>query len=216
MINLYSCGCHAEGDLPVLSRCKEHNGFIIARSGQSRQREEFNAKSAIVWHDTLENNLCRLPDRSFEHIFSYPEHDVFYAYQMSTGKAWRDAEMPMFRHTKRLLRPNGYATFVVDFGVLHTVLYQAGMVGLDYSIGKILYKEFVPEPLYSRAYEFTDAKIIVNLFSKTRERLPESGAHVLDMSSVLLDRTIRRAKGNSVLAFCSCPSRFSHIKRTLK
>jgi SAM-dependent methyltransferase len=216
MINLYSCGCHAEGDIPILSRCADHNGHIVAALDHARNREVYKAKCATIWHDSLPNNLQKIPDASFEHIFAYPEHDLFYAYQFLSPRAWREAKLDLFRHIKRILKPGGYATLIVDFGTLHTVLYQAEMIGLDYRIGKTLFKEFVPEPLYSRAYWFTDAKIMVDLFVQSKVKLPESGAKVLDISSILLDRSIRRAKDNKLLAFCSCPHRFKLIKETLK
>lgn len=215
MKNIYSCGCHAEGDIPILSRCKDHNGYIVAATEHARTREVFNKSRLTVWHDTLENNLSRLPDAAFEHIFSYPEHDLFYAQSFMTRKAWRDSPMGLFAHIKRLLKPEGYATLVVDYGALHTVLYQAGLADLDFKVGRTLFKEFIPEPLYGKAYEFTDAKVIVDLFVGSRKLLPETGAKVLDLSSILLDRTMRRSKQNKVLAFCNCPNRFKLIKKTL-
>lgn len=216
MINLYSCGCHATGDIPILTRCAIHNGWIVAAIDHARQREVLKAKRVTVWHDTLPNNLRKLPDGRFHHIFAYPEHDVLYATNYMTRKAWRDSNLEMFAQIKRLLKPGGYATLIVDYFALHTVLYQARMAKLDFRIGRTLFKEFVPEPLYGRKYEFTDAKVMVDLFTGEKVKLPESGEMVLDISSILLDRTLRRAKDNKVLALCSCPHRFKLIKGNMR
>lgn len=216
MINLYSCGCHAGGDIPILTRCAIHNGWIVAAIEQARRKEVLKTKRVTVWHDTLYNNLRKLPDGRFHHIFAYPEHDVLFAAQHMTRKAWRDHTIELFAQIKRLLKPNGYATLIVDYSALHTVLYQARMAKLHFKIGRTLFNEFVPEPLYSRKYEFTDAKIMVDLFVDTKSKLPESGELVLDISSILLDRTLRRAKDNKVLALCSCPRRFKLIKENVK
>lgn len=216
MINLYSCGCHATGDIPIMTRCEQHNGWIVAAIEQARRKEVLKTRRVTVWHDTLYNNLRRLPDQHFHHIFAYPEHDLLYAYSHMTPKAWREANIELFAQIKRLLKPGGYATLIVDYGALHTVLYQAAMVGLQHKIGKTLLKEFIPEPMYSRKYEFTDAKIMVDLFVGEKIKLPESGERVLDISSILLDRTLRRAKDNKILALCSCPHRFKLIKENVR
>lgn len=215
MLNLYSCGCHAGGDFSALSRCGEHNGYIVATLEHARSRQVIKKDRLTVWHDTLYSNLRRLKDKTFNRIFAYPEHDLFYAQQFMAPKAWRDTKIEVFSHVKRLLRSNGYATFIVDYHDLHTVLYQASLIGLTTRIGKTLYKEFVPEPLYGKSYEFTDAKVMVDLWNNEKSPLPESGASVLDISSILLDRSIRRAKGNKVLALCECPHRFRLIKEHL-
>lgn len=216
MINLYSCGCHATGDIPILTRCAIHNGWIVAAIEQTRRREVLKTKRVTIWHDTLYNNLRKLPDARFHHIFAYPEHGILFATQHMTRTTWREANIELFAQIKRLLKPGGYATLIVDAHVLHTVLYQARMAKLDFKIGRILFNEFVPEPLYSRAYWFTDAKIMVDLFVDRKTKLPESGELVLDISSILLDRTLRRAKDNKVLALCSCPHRYKLIKRNVK
>lgn len=215
MLNLYSCGCYAEGDIPTLSRCEEHNGFIVAVTGKPRTRTTFKSGRILLWHDSLEENLKRLPDAKFAHIFSYPDHDVFYAYHHTAPHAWRNAEPVLLQHLKRLLKPGGYATLIVDGAVLHTLLYHAALVGLDAKVNRVLYKEFVPEPMYSRSYEFTDAKIMVDIYAGEKKNLPDSGEYVLDTSSILLDRVKRRAKSNKIVALCSCPSRFLLIKRDL-
>lgn len=216
MLNLYSCGCHAEGDFSALSRCADHNGYIVATLEHARSRQVIKSGSLTVWHDTLLNNLRRLKDQTFDHIFAYPEHDWFYAMQFMTPSAWRDQKMELFYHIRRLLKPHGYATLIVDYYALHTVLYQSEIHGFDVSLGKPLCKEFIPEPLYAKAYQFTDAKATVNLWKGERQNLPEFGATVLDVSSILLDRTMRRAKDNRVLALCGCPHRFRLIKENFQ
>jgi hypothetical protein len=57
---------------------------------------------------------------------------------------------------------------------------------------------------------------MVDLFVGEKIKLPESGERVLDISSILLDRTLRRAKDNKILALCSCPHRFKLIKGNVR
>lgn len=216
MINLFVCGCHATGDIPAVSRCATHGGFVVSAYNHTVQRKVYKHSRMTLVQDSLLNSLRRLPDEKFIHVFSYPEHGLLYAYNWVTPKAWRDLRLEFMSELFRVLKPGGYITFLLDPNVMHTVVYQAHLLGFGVEIRPPFIQEFHAEAFLKSSYSYSDAKMHIVLSKGKRASIPDSGEFVLDTSSILLRHSTKRAKGNKLLALTSDAVRFNIIKKELE
>lgn len=210
MRNFYSCGCYTCDDVPIVSRCGEHNGWVVCRTSfrVTNPRQLSGERLKIIHHnlyDVLENLR-----RPLDLVFAYPEFDLFGAVHQMSDYGWRTQRMEIFEHIKRLLKPDGMAVFVVDVIDLGTTLYQAQLAGFE------VFHRFTPvhikdEPLRFReeVYEGVVYKAVVGLntgpLPKMRLRdlssffdeldVPDE-ARILDTSCIFLD-AVQRARPNS-------------------
>lgn len=131
MRNLYSCGCYVVGDVPVLSRCAYHNGYLVASlDNRVTKRQQLKFGNCRIVHEHLSEVLPKL-NKPLDFAFSYPESHQFLAHQFCTPLGWTTARIEVFAHLKRLLKPEGKAVFIVDTHILRTVLYQAMLQGFQ-------------------------------------------------------------------------------------
>lgn len=216
MISHFSCGCHATGDIPILSRCAEHNGHVVVCSNHNVKERRFSSKNGSVWQGTLLHNLRKIGDKKFSYIFAYPEHHVLYAMNWVTPKAWRDADMEMMQHLKRILKPGGYISFVVDPEVSHTVIYQAYRLGLEVSVRKPTFEYFDQQPYSTASFAFAAAKIHLIVYNEYRDKIPESGSKILDISGIKMSNVLKRKKGNSLLVLAGHSIQFDRVKKHLE
>ena len=215
MISLFSCGCHATGDIPILSRCEQHNGCVVVAHNMNVKERSFKSERGTVWQGTLLHNLRRLRDEQFSYIFAYPEHHVLYGFNWMTPKAWRDADMEMMYHLKRILKPGGYISMIVDPGVSNTVVYQAAKLRLKIDVRKFTFEYFEKEPFSTSSFAFADAKAHYILHKGDRQKLPQSGASVLDISGIKIQHVERRAKDNKLLVLTQHDRQFNIVKNLL-
>ena len=215
MISYYSCGCHAEGDIPTLSRCEEHDGYVVVCHNQNVQQRSFKSERGTVWQGTLLHNLRRLKDAQFSYVFAYPEHHVLNAFRWITPKAWRDADMEMMHHLKRILQPGGYVSIVVDSEVSHTVLYQAAKLKMKIDVRPPTFEYFEKEPYSTASFAFADAKAHYILYNGYRDKIPKSGSAVLDISGIKMQHVEKRKKDNKMLVLTGHSRQFEIVKRLL-
>jgi len=216
MISYFNCGCHATGDIPILSRCEEHNGFIVVCANHDVKHQRFSNAYGTVWQGTLLHNLRKLKDAQFSYVFAYPEHHVLNAMNWFTPKAWRDTDMELMHHLKRILAPGGYISFIVDPSVSHTVLYQAYKLGMKVDVKDATYEFFEKQPYSELSYAFADAKLHFIVYNDYREKIPESGSKILDISGIKLSRVEKRKKKNSLLVLAGHPRQFEIVKKRLE
>lgn len=215
MISLYNCGCYAVGDIPILSRCEEHNGFVVVCHNQNVKEERFVHRDMTLWQGTLLHNLRKLKAEQFSYIFAYPEHSELYASQFMSPLGWRNMRLEWLAHLKRVLKPGGYISMIFDPAVTHTVLYQAALLGLSVDVRPHTSEHYTKEPYSTHSYAFADAKAHLILYNGYREKVPKSGSAILDISGIKISRSERKRHKNKMLVLCAHPYQFNKIKQRL-
>lgn len=125
MRNFYSCGCYVSDDVPVISRCEHHDGWVVCRTDfQVTHPRQFQKGNLKVIHQNLLDVMPMLK-RSLDFAFCYPNPSLFYAPSNMTDRGFAAYRMEFMFHLKRLLSDDGCALFVVDPCDLHVLLYQA-------------------------------------------------------------------------------------------
>lgn len=216
MISFFSCGCHATGDIPTLARCEEHDGFIVVCHNHNVQERRFSNEHGTVWQGTLLHSLRKLKDGQFSYVFAYPEHHVLNAMNWITPRAWRDAEMEMMRHLKRILAPGGYISFIVDPSVSHTVIYQAYKLGMKVDMKGCTFEFFEKQPYSEQSFAYADGKLRLLVYNEYREPVPAQGSRILDISGIKLNRVEKRKKKNKLLVLAGHPRQFDIVKKRLE
>lgn len=225
MRNFYSCGCYVADDVPVISRCGEHNGFVICRTNcrvtNPRQLIIGKRKRLKIIHHNLYDVLEKLQQPA-DLVFAYPEHDLFPMAHMLTPFGYRNSRIEVFKHIQRLLKPDGKAVFLVDPIDLGTVLYQAQL--RKFEVHTRFFPVVIrPEPLqWSKSNEkFKVYKIAVGLNTGPLPRLrlddltpffDELGvadeARILDLSCIHIG-AVKKARPNSkIVGICEDANRY--------
>lgn len=215
MISLYNCGCYAVGDIPVLSRCEEHNGYVVVCHNQNVGTDRFVHRDMTLWQGTLLHNLRRLKAEQFSYIFAYPEHNELSASQWMTPDGWLRMRLEWMAHLKRVLKPGGYISMIVEPSVTHTVLYQAALLGLSVDVRPHTTEFFEKEPYTTHSFAFADAKTHLILYNGYREKVPKKGSAILDISGIKIAHSEKRRHKNKMLVLCSHPYQFNSIKKRL-
>lgn len=215
MISLYNCGCYAVGDIPVLSRCEEHNGYVVVCHNQNVGTDRFVHRDMTLWQGTLLHNLRRLKAEQFSYIFAYPEHNELSASQWMTPDGWLRMRLEWMAHLKRVLKPGGYISMIVEPSVTHTVLYQAALLGLRVDVRPHTTEFFEKEPYTTHSFAFADAKTHLILYNGYREKVPKKGSAILDISGIKIAHSEKRRHKNKMLVLCSHPYQFNSIKKRL-
>lgn len=215
MISLYNCGCYAVGDIPILSRCEEHNGHVVVCHNQNVSTDRFVHRDMTLWQGTLLHNLRRLKAEQFSYIFAYPEHNELSASQWLTPDGWRRMRIEWIAQLKRVLKPGGYISMIVEPSVSHTVLYQAQLLGLNVDVRPHTTEHFEKEPYSTHSFAFADAKTHLILYNGYREKVPRKGSAILDISGIKIAHSEKRRHKNKMLVLCSHPYQFNSIKKRL-
>lgn len=215
MISLFNCGCYATGDIPTLSRCEEHNGFIVVCHNQNVKHEKFVHRDMTLWQGTLLHNLRKLKAEQFSYIFGYVEHNELSASKWLTPTGWRNLRLEWMAQLKRVLAPGGYISLIFDPEVTHTVLYQAELLGMSVDIRPHTLDQFQKEPLSTHSYAFADAKVHLILYNGYREKIPKKGSAILDISGIKVSHSEKRKYKNKMLVLCAHPYQFNKIKQRL-
>lgn len=215
MISLFNCGCYATGDIPTLSRCEEHNGFIVVCHNQNVKHEKYVHSDMTLWQGTLLHNLRKLKAAQFSYIFAYVEHNELSASKWLTPTGWRNLRLEWMEHLKRVLKPGGYISMIINPEVVHTVLYQAALLGLSVDVRPHTLEHFEKEPFSTHSYAFADAKVHLILYNQYRDKVPKQGSAILDISGIKISHSERRRKGNKMLVLCAHSYQFNKIKQRL-
>lgn len=215
MISLFSCGCYATGDIPTLSRCEEHNGFVVVCHNQNVKHERFVHRDMTLWQGTLLHNLQKLKAAQFSYIFGYVEHNELGASRHLTPNGWRKFRLQWLEHLKRVLAPGGYISLIFDPEVVHTVLYQAELLGLSVDVRPHTLEHFEKEPYSTHSFPYADAKVHLILYNGYREKVPKKGSAILDLSGIKIAHSEKRKHKNKMLVLCSHNHQFSKIKQRL-
>lgn len=218
MINHFNCGCVVVGDIPSIARCEEHDGCIVAFHNQNVpfRRWSNEAEDLNVWQGTLLHNLRRIKDGCFSFIFAYPELNILGPMNWLRPEAWRNADMEMMGHLKRILKPGGYISFVVDPSVLHTVTYQVSKLKMKIDVRGCILDRFEPSPSATLAYSLADAKVHLIVYNEYRDKIPEKGSRILDLSGLKLPYVLKRKKGNKLLVLTGHPYHFDKVTARLE
>ena len=213
IINLYSCGCYAYGHQSALSRCAQHNGYIVVAYNHAVTREVYSKSNFTVIVNKMEDQLKRLKANQFHWIMCYPEHGLLYSYNYLIPAAWRDNRLFLLSELKRLLAPGGYVTAVVDMEVMHTFIYQASLVGFSVKVRTPITYSFDPELLSVKKFTYSAVKANLMLYVDYVD-VPEVHK-ILDCSGIQFDHTLRRAGRNKTCVITSNRQLFVRLKDRL-
>jgi hypothetical protein len=152
MLNVYSCGCSAV-DVPVMSRCVEHNGYVVASIDNKVEKPEIRRsddKSLTIIHDKLLPSMRRIKEGKVGLIFTYPDHCLFALRDTIDDKLFTTFPDKFFPECDRVLNDDGHIVLIVEGFVLHSVLYCAIKSGFkvnSISVCRLLLQD---EPLQSK------------------------------------------------------------------
>lgn len=209
MRNLYNCGCYVADDVPVISRCAQHNGWVVARVSHqvTRPRQLTYGDKLKIIHHNLYDVLPNLK-KPFDFVLAYPEYNLFSAQQQLTAEGFIRSRMELFDHIQRLLKPDSKAVIIVDVCNMASAVYQALLRGFE------VHTRFAPvliksEPLYGDVWDERVYKAVIGLNTGPlpRFRLGDAtsffdalevpdDARILDTSCILLD-VLQSARPNA-------------------
>lgn len=212
MISYYSCGCYAVGDIPTISRCAEHNGWIVVQHNQNLREDKFKNGPVTVWLGALLQQLKKLPDEKFSYVYAYPPHTALTPFNWMTPLGWRNARMDLMYHLARILKPGGYISMVFEPSLINSIAYHAAQHGLKIDVRDFTFELFDKEPFSTESYAFADAKAHFILYKGYRERVPKSGAHLLDITGIKPQHALKRLKKNRLLVLTQHQYQFQKIR----
>jgi hypothetical protein len=224
--NFYSCGCYVADDVSIISRCAQHNGWVVARTSWRVERpRQIEGKNTKIIHHNLYDVLPRLK-RKVDLVFAYPEADLFSVQQQLSPRGWSHSRMEIFEHIQRLLKPDGKAVFIVDCDHAASAIYQAKLHGFE------VHTRFAPvmikaEPLWAKQPNLEQDKVYkmvvgLNTGPLPRFRLSEAAgffdgldiaddARILDTSCILLD-VLREARPDAqIMGIIENATRYQRI-----
>lgn len=177
MLNFYSCGCTAIGDVPILSRCGLHGGHVVALvKDQVNQIRSFRSGDIRIKHKPLPAVIadCRSKNIAFDLIAAYPEHASFYAHDSLVEKGWRRKINPLIGDLHSLLTDDGHMLLIIEQTLLARALYDCFMSGFELNSVTLVSSVIAHEPYHKLWPEFYVYKFAL-LFSKHGEglQLPE-------------------------------------------
>ena len=215
MISHYSCGCYAVGDIPILSRCTEHNGWIVVQHNQSLREDKHKNGPVTIWLGALLQQMRKLPDNKFSYIFAYPPHSVLNPMNWMTPKGWRNTRMDLMHELARVLKPGGYISMVFDPSVSDSIAYHAAQAGLNVDVRKYTFEYFEKEPYSSESFAFADCKAHFILYKGEREPVPKKGAYLLDITGIKTQYVEKRLKQNRLLVLTQHQYQFQRVRTLL-
>ena len=227
MRNFYSCGCYVADDVPVISRCAQHNGWVVCRTNYrvTHPRQLLVGSKVKILHHNLYDVLPHLR-RQVDLIFAYPEYDLFAVAHQLSPFGFASQRMEIFEHVQRLLKPEGKAVFIIDPVDLGTMLYQAKLHGFK------TYTRFTPvfikpETLWSKSAEQSISKVYkvavgLNTGPLPRIRLTDlkplfdglgvpDDARILDTSCIFLDRVQAARPESKIVGIVEDASRYQRF-----
>lgn len=230
MLNFYSCGCTAQGDVPAISRCAEHNGWIVATvKNEVTKKQMVKANGTTLAHAPVEEVLQKCIERKmhFDLICSFPEHAVFYAMNSVLQDAWRQKINPIMPLLYQCLSKKGHMVFIVEQSLLARLLYDGAMAGFEINSTTLISSSIKEEPLYKQKFPELHVYKFAVVFSKGgKYSLPDflplrklarrlarlEPRRVLDISCI---HTPFLELGERRVGICENYQRYSKLKREL-
>lgn len=127
MRNYYSCGCYTSASVPILTRCSQHNGWVVCRTGHEILKPRmFNQGNLRICHVEVFHLLDTIKPVDF--AFAYAPHHWFAASHQLGPRAFAYSRMELF---EKLVQKANRSVIVVDPEDFGTVLYQAHLLGID-------------------------------------------------------------------------------------
>lgn len=140
--NYYSCGCYTSADVPILSRCTAHNGWVVSRSGHDIVRPRVYKQPKLrICHAEVFDVLQKIKPVDF--IFAYAQPHWFSFLRVSTPLGFARARLELLELMSRL---SNKAVIVVDPEDYGAIEYQAALLGLKVK-ARLIPAYVRPEPL---------------------------------------------------------------------
>ena len=162
--NYYSCGCYTTADVPVISRCEHHNGWVVCRTGGNiiTPRVHVRSPKIRICNAEILDVMAKLKS-PVRLVFSYVEPGLFsHAKQYSTY-GFSSARLEYFALLKNVLSDKGCAVLIIDPEDLAAVHYQAMLQGFDIDL-RLVPVYFRPDPIrYGRMLAEKTYKVAVGL-----------------------------------------------------
>ena len=224
MRNFYNCGCYVSGDVPVLTRCALHNGWVVARTDCTvNQPRLFRQGRVKVVHDNLLSSLPRLK-RKYDLVFSYPEYELLaFAHQL-TDLGFARSRMEFFSELTRLLGVDGKAILVLDPDQVAMALYQLRLLGFRPHLRYVPVR-IVPEPM--KKYKLEQTKYYKVMVGVRTGPLPKfrlasldsfltsvgvaENATILDTSGMWMEQLVEARPKSNIIGIVENVSRYRRI-----
>ena len=216
--NYYSCGCYTSADVPILSRCAEHNGWVVARSGYDiSQPRVYKQPRLRICHADAFDVLRKIKPVDF--AFVYAQSTWFSYLRVVTPLGFARARMELL---ERLFKVTDKAVIVVDPEDYGALAYQAELLGLK-TYTRLIPAYVRPEPLRHgkqpkiKVYKIACAIGVDSLprfgmssLNKLIEHLNlKDDARILDMSCTHLDQIQRAMPNATIIGIIEDAQRFS-------
>lgn len=218
MYAIFGCGCHAEGDIPIVSTCKKHGHGIVVMYPTYVKKNKVEVGSVTVMSGTR-TDLHYLEPESFDKIFCYPEHNLLAPIQYLTPNAWLLARIPEFRSYYKALRPGGRVEMLVSPSTLATASYQARIHGFDVVVHSMVEEHFDRDHLFPNSESFFVYKFLLLLHKGTYIPKKVSTQNVLDATGICVGASPYESKcfespvfrARSATVFCYSNQRFDRV-----
>lgn len=159
MINIYSCGCVAEG-VPILSRCDTHNGYVCALLPESKvtRPSKYELKGFKLLHMDLYKVLRKIKDNSLDMVLSYPQHDPFYIRTNMRIDAQGRFPNRILEEYYRTLSSEGRIFLIVEYEVLAEALYAMAASGFKINQITTVVSRVIKEPSFLKRKKDKDER----------------------------------------------------------
>lgn len=141
-------------NVPILSRCKEHNGHVVVVSDlvvPTHERTSYRTKDRrlALLYSSMIDGMRRLKDGTVGLIFTYPDHFPFMARDLIDPTAWHDFPDKYFPECRRVLQADGHIVLFLENFALASVVYSASKAGFKIVSQSIVRMTIADEPLTS-------------------------------------------------------------------
>ncbi len=129
--NIYNCGCVAY-DVPVLTRCEVHNGYVVATVPETKvlRPKTYKLDGFRLIHSDLKKVVHKLQDGFVDLVLSYPQHDPFYVRShLTPAGTFRFGDKDIFKDYYRVLSDDGSMFLIVEYSVLAEALLACTFAG---------------------------------------------------------------------------------------
>lgn len=162
--NYYSCGCYTTADVPVISRCEHHNGWVVNRTGHSiiRPRVFAKASNIRICNAEIYDVMDKLKS-PVDILFCYADVELFFHARMMTPVGFAKTRSEFFIRLKQTLGDNGVAVLVIDPEDMAYVYYQATLHGFSVD-ARLVPVKFRPDPIrYGRVVAEKAYKVAIGI-----------------------------------------------------
>lgn len=162
--NYYSCGCYTSADVPVISRCEHHNGWVVSRTGGHLGTPRVFSKSHNVRLCNAEilDVMSKLKS-SVDLALCYIEPGLLSFTHMLTPIGFASARLEFFALMQRALSDSGVAVMFADPEDVGAIYYQARLHKFTVH-SRLVPVYFRPDPIrYGRMLAEKTYKVAIGL-----------------------------------------------------